>query len=271
MRIGAATPGTGLTTNFSYRNDGQVNAAADTLTFGSTGGTAFGNPGRVGDGDDKGASPYVDLLYLVPIAEGLSAGFSMTFSASGLDSSVRSPFQRFGVTSTDVYELSGVIPPLAPYTGSVEGPGPVIPNAPATRTVTQALVGTQDYVFESQTDLYSLAFGGDLRWQPGGKWFVTAGAGVVLNVVDWDAGYSVTLLNPATGAPAPVSASASGTSLLLGVYGEVGVGYEITEDWSVNSFFRYDATEDLKDSVGGSDFETDLSGWSLGLGLEYRF
>ncbi len=121
--VGVSTPGTGLTTNFSYQNNAQMNAVADTLTFTSAGGIALGNAGRVRDGDDKGASPYIDLQYLVPIEEGLSAGFSFTFSTSGLDSSARSSFDRFDVTTTDAYDLNGVILPLAPFTGSPAGPG----------------------------------------------------------------------------------------------------------------------------------------------------
>ncbi len=147
----------------------------------------------------------------------------------------------------------------------------MIPNAPADRTFTETLAGTQNYIFESDTDLYSLAMGGDLRWQPTGKWFVTGGAGVVLNFVDWDAGYSTTLLNPTTGALTPVSASSSHATVLLGVYAEVGIGYEINENWSANTTFRYDVTEDLRGSVGGSTFATDLSGWSFGVGVAYRF
>jgi hypothetical protein len=37
---------------------------------------------------------------------------------------------------TDTYDLGGLFPPSAPYTGTFEGPGPVLPDAPFSRTIT---------------------------------------------------------------------------------------------------------------------------------------
>lgn len=37
---------------------------------------------------------------------------------------------------TDAYELGALIPPDAPFIGSFEGPGPVLPDAPFLRTIT---------------------------------------------------------------------------------------------------------------------------------------
>lgn len=36
---------------------------------------------------------------------------------------------------TDTYDLGNLIPPPAPYSGSFNGPGPVIPDSPFSRTV----------------------------------------------------------------------------------------------------------------------------------------
>lgn len=275
VRIGAGTPISGQTTNFSFQNNSQFNAAADTLTFTSSGGVALENPGSGRDGDDTAASPYIELSYLVPVREDLEGGFTFSLSTSGLNSSVSSSFNSFNVTTTDTFNLNGVIPPLTtplnPFVGSFTGPGPLIPNAPANRAFTQTLDGTQNFLFESETDLYSVAFGGDIRWKIDKKWFLEAGVGAVVNFIDWDARSSTVLINPATNALVPVSASSSGTEILLGVYAQVGIGYKINDNWSADGFFRYDITEDLRGSVGGSNFDVDLSGWSIGGGLSYRF
>jgi hypothetical protein len=39
-------------------------------------------------------------------------------------------------TITDTYSLNGVVPPSAPYSGTFLGPGPLIPNAPFSRSIT---------------------------------------------------------------------------------------------------------------------------------------
>ncbi len=267
---GAATPGTGLTTFWGYQNAGQVGGG--NLTYTSTGGIALAPPGFGKDDADTGFSPYLEVSYLRPVGDDLVLGLTANFSFLGLDGTTVSPMAISGVTTFDSYALNGVIPPAPGYVGSFAGPGPLIGNQPTTRTnVLTPTGGTTNYLFDQSTDLYSLALGGELRWSPATNCYLGFGAGAVLNFADWDAGWNARLVDPATNSLRNYARAAGGDDFLMGLYLKASGGYHINEQWSVESFFRYDWNESLDGSVGPSRFELDLSGWSFGLGAGFRF
>ena len=147
----------------------------------------------------------------------------------------------------------------------------MISNVPTSRRQDVTAIGTGQYRFEQDTDLYSLALGSDLRWSPGENFALGVGAGLVLNVADWNAESSNPVVKPAGGGFIRNTASSSGRETLLGLYLEANAAYKIDESWSVEGFFRYDWTEDLDASAGATNFSVDLSGWSIGTGVTYRF
>ncbi|MEM9237191.1 MAG: hypothetical protein AAGB14_10465, partial [Verrucomicrobiota bacterium] len=234
---GAATPGTGLTSFWGYQEDSQV--SGDSLSYSLAGGLALDSPLPGRDDADSEPAPFVEISYMVPVREGLWAGMASNFSFLGLDGIVASRMGSSDVTTVDVFPLDGVIPPIAPYSGTFSGPGPLIPNLPANRSFRiDPNGGSTGYLFGADADLYSLAFGGKLRWDNGDRCFLSLGAGVVINYADWDASWRATLLNPDVPGFSSVGAANSDRDFLLGAYLTAGAGFQIDENWSLEGFFR---------------------------------
>lgn len=148
----------GDTWNWGYRDASQYDAAAGTLTF-----TLRQDLGAVGDSSDQTIATTLrdDRLDLRDDLNGVGVGFtverdllvreydrlSLAAGVVGLwgaearmeASTYAEDFQssRESATTTRigqyvyVYDLMGVVPPSAPYSGTYAGPGPLIPNRPA--------------------------------------------------------------------------------------------------------------------------------------------
>lgn len=268
VHIGAATPGSGLTTNWGYQNDSQ--AAAGSLTYLLSGGSAQSLPGAAGDVETPAAAPYLELSYLYPAGPSLIAAFTAHFSLAGLSGRASSAMTNSLVSVSDRFALNGVIPPSAPFSGSFAGPGPLIGNRPSSRDFILTPDGDSAYRFAHDTDLYSLALGTEIHWMPTGSFGLGFGFGAVMNLADWNASWNMPL-PVASGGSTMVGAANSGGDFLWGLYVKGSANYRINGNWGVEGFFRYDWNETLRDSVGPSSFSLGLSGWSAGFGVVWQF
>ena len=267
VNIGAATPGSGLTTNWGYQGDSQVHGGS--LNYTLSGGAAQTLPSSGKDGEDTNSAPDLELSYLRRIRPDLLAGFTANLSLAGLAGRTTSTMDHSSVSIADHYALGGVIPPSAPYSGSFAGPGPLIHNQPTSRDFILSPNGTNPYLFSHDTDLYSLALGGEIHWQTAESWYLGFGTGAVLNLAVWNASWHATL--PNTTGTTTVGVANNGEDLLWGLYLKGSAGYRIDERWSIEGFFRYDWNESLHASVSPSTFELGLTGWSAGFGVGYHF
>jgi hypothetical protein len=104
---------------------------------------------------------------------------------------------------------------------------------------------------------------------------VQASAGLTVNVASWDAEQSETLLVSRDGGPAVAQNQwndhGDDTDVLAGCFLQAGVSRELTESWRVSAFGRYDWVDEVDFRVGPSTGSADLSGWSLGLGFEFKY
>ena len=269
VNIGSATPLTGLTTNFGYTSGPPQ--VGDNLVFSRGGGAAVGLPTGGRDDADVSAAPYLDFSYIIPIQENLEVGINLNFSFGELSGRFRSNVALSSVTTVDTFALNGVIVPSGNYSGPVGGAAPLIPNIPKSRQQNIVQTVTDQYYFKQDTDLYSLALGPDLRWMPMESIIVSIGAGVVLNIADWSAESNNPAVNPANADIIRNVASTNGQEMLIGLYLKATASYQIDENWGIESFFRYDWTENFEASAGATDFTVDLTGWSLGVGVSHRF
>lgn len=266
VNIGAATPFSGLTTNFGY--PGAAPQVGDNLVFSRGGGLAVGLPTGGSDDADTAPAPYLDFSYVIPLRDDLELGLNVNFAFAGLDGRFGSNVALSSVTTVDTFALGGVIVPTGNYVGPVGGAAPLIPNVPSSRQQNTVQTGTGQFQFSQDTDLYSIAIGPDLRWAPGEKFILGAGAGLVLNFADWSAESRNPALNPGLFQNV---ATDSGREALFGLYLEANAVYRIDENWGIEGFFRYDWTEDLDASAGATNFTVDLTGLSVGIGVTYRF
>ncbi len=269
VNIGSATPLTGLTTNFGYTNGPPQ--VGDNLVFSRAGGVAVGLPTGGRDDADILPAPYLDFSYIIPIQENLEVGINLNFSFGGLSGRFRSNVGISSVTTVDIYALNGVIVPSGNYSGPVGGAAPLISNIPTLRQQNIAQTLTDQYYFKQDSDLYSLALGSDVRWIPLENLTVSIGTGVVLNIADWSAESNNPAINPANANIIRNVISSNGRETLLGLYLKATASYQINENWGIESFFRYDWTENLEASAGSTDFTVDLTGWSIGVGVSHRF
>ncbi len=126
-----------------------------------------------------------------------------------------------------------------------------------------------------KVNLFGISLGANAVYQSESQFFAGIGTGVVLNIADWDAKRSDRLIQVTNGgAPIEIASAGfrnSGTDLLFGFYLQGSLGYQISDSWSVEANARYDWNESLNDSVGGSDFDANLTGFSLGAGVNYSF
>lgn len=282
----------GLTWFWGYENGAQV--SGDSLQFSNTGGrsrevSSYRNAAEpAGFGDEIGeGGPYVQLEYMMgtvsKVSWGPQIGFSfIDFDTSGTrsDFSAGQSFVDYDVTYRDRYALDGVIPPLAPYAGTFNGPGPLIPNIPADRTSSRSVADTGSIEFFNRVresldvDLYTFSPGlsAELRHK---ELYLNAAAGLAVNVVNWEAENHATLSVSRNHGKAQTVREwrdrENGTDVLLGAFVQGTVGAQLTEQVSISAFARYDWNESLQGSAGPSSFDVGLSGASAGAMVTFRW
>jgi hypothetical protein len=294
VRQGPRSPATGRTTDYEFQTQDQVQG--NRLALSATGGerrvtteASASSPTGWSEGDEWEISPYLSLSRLTDLGNGWSVGPSFHFSFTNVDGrqeglntlNARERRDIFDVRAIDRFDSTGLILPNAPYTGSPGAIAPLLPVAPANRTFEDTLRSTdivlfRDSVQESlDVNLFGISLGANAVYQSESRFFAGIGTGLVLNIADWDAKRSDQLIQVTNGgAPVEIGSAGfrnSGTDLLFGFYLQSSVGYQINEAWSVEANARYDWNESLRDSVGGSEFEVDLTGVSLGLGADFSF
>lgn len=171
---------------------------------------------------------------------------------------------------TDQFPLGGAIPPLAPYTGSYSGPGPLIGDAPSRSYSTEgqaAVMGTRDL----DVHLTTFNFGSYLELPVAPKVKLMAETGVSMTVAagnyDYESSASVAGLGTQNS-----SGGDSGTSVLMGLYLEVGGSYQIDPQWAIYVSGRYQAMDDFSLRANGSNANLSFdSAFLISTGVIYSF
>lgn len=267
VNTATGTPATGLTTAFGYQNTPTI--AGGEVIFSRAGGVQVATASGGTAGDDGAVAPVLELAWLTPVNDALEVGVAGNFSWLGLDQGFGQDVVSSTITVRDGFDLAGVVLPAAPYNGQTGVASVLIPNVPTSRQEEVVAVGTERFNFSSDVDLFSLAIGPEVRWRVTERFSLTGSGGVVLNFADWTA--SAQVPNVVAGAVSSTEFRADDEEFLWGAWVQAAAEVALTERWSVRLFGRYDWSEDLEGAVGPTEFEVDLSGWSVGGGLGYRF
>ena len=199
-------------------------------------------------------------------------------------------------TITDTYSLAGIAVPGAPYAGTLAGPGPLISNIPASRTITPStptsgaapttILGgattvettTADFfsnVTESlDVDLHTISIGPhfSMEWQ---RVRVGLSTGLAINVADWDADYREDLYVSENGGRAQLLGRyqdhKGGAKVLPGFYIETNANVRLSRRVSLFAGGRYDWAGTLRGTVGPSNFALALGGWTAMGGVTITF
>ena len=173
-------------------------------------------------------------------------------------------------TTTDRFRLEGVVPPPAPYSGTFNGPGPLLGDSPI-RTVT---VGGKALVVGSReldVHLTTLNFGSYLEIPLAPRFDLMLEAGVSAAVASGSYDFDSASTAPGLGTQA-TSGSDSGTSVLPGVYLGAGVTYQINDAWSIQAAGRYQYMDELEFRANGSSASLSFdSAFVLSIGALYSF
>lgn len=265
----------GLTWNWSYDDNAQYNP----LGTGSINYSITNNFANARAEEDGAAKPGVELFAYYDMG---SAGFkglgnrqaTWGFRA-GLQYSrialVNSDLLNTGLTTTtDSFDLGGTIPPLAPYTGSFGGPGPLLGDNPTRST----FVGGNGLVSGSRqldVDLTLLNLGSFLEIPVTEKLNLLVEAGVTLGLVSGSYDFQSATTVPGLGTQNS-NGSNSSTDFLPGVYFGLGVTYRINDDWSILGSGRYQYLQsyDLRANSSQASLSFD-SAFLLSLGGVYSF
>jgi len=277
----------GLTWFWGYQDASQIQNGQ--LVFSNGGGKARETqshasytPGGGFAEEIEEGGPYVQLEYMMglndsgSIAWGPQLGFSfIDFDLANTSSTFAAgqSFSDFDVTTTDRYDLGGIIAPLAPYNGTPGGPGPLIRNTPSSRSATYKETDSGSVLFFNKVresldvEMYTFSPGISIEFRKNAL-YLNAAAGLAINVVNWEAHNHETLYMSKNRGEAKAVKKwhdrESDTDILFGAYLQGTVGAQLTEKVSVSAFGRYDWNQDLHGSVGPSSFDADLSGFSAG-------
>ena len=290
VRQDAGTSFDGTTWYWGYDSASQVQG--DELVYHATGfesirGDVSSSPNAGPASKDTldGVAPHLQFdarspYHVGPFRIGFSAGLDFMKADQSL------AFSNFSATQTrenyrldyeDRYDLQGVIPPGAPYAGSIVGSGPLIDNIPVIRNITPVLVSTDTATFANQVhssiniEAFSFTLGPTFSLRRGPLEFAISG-GMIVNIYDWSASQSETLDASGPSGPSRVAQwheSDSGIKVRPGFYTQTDITYSINEQAGIGAFLRLDAAGEFRAQAGPTIYKIDPYGVTAGIQLRW--
>ncbi len=290
VRQDSGTSFDGTTWYWGYDDAAQIQG--DRLVYRATGfqsirGDVAGAPnaGPASKNTLDGVAPHLQFdarspYHLGPFRIGFSAGMDFTRANQSLAFSNLSAGQTrddYRLDYVDRYDLDGVIPPLAPYSGSLGGPGPLIGNLPVIRTITPVLISTETGSFSNQVnssieiEAFSFTLGPTFSLRQGPLEFSISG-GVIVNLYDWSARQSESLnATTANGSTrfASWNESDAGTKVRPGLFAQAEISYAVTREIGIGGFLRLDAAGEFRAQAGPTIYKIDPYGVTAGLQVRF--
>lgn len=275
-RVDSSGNAGGLTWNFGYANNSQINAGAGTLDLSINNSVRSGSvTGR----DDP--HPGLQLLGYYEIGEvdgisfssGEKSRWGMVVGTGYNDVSIgnSSGLSSGVIRTTDSFATGGVILPAEPYNGTAAGPGPLISDNPV-RTTTfvpggASIIGSR----ELDVDLFTLSMGAYLDIPIHQKFSMIVEGGLLLGVASGE--YSFSSVTAVPGAPAQTSTGRnSETELLGGFFLGVSGHYQISENWGALAGLQYRYLSNFNVSAAGSQASLNFdTAFMATLGVTYSF
>jgi hypothetical protein len=195
-------------------------------------------------------------------------GVKAAFGLTEISMSSGTPLTANAQVITDSYQLNGVKPPLAPYTGSSGGPGPVIGSSP-TRSITSStglVAGSRSL----DATLCDLRLGPMIDLNLFNGLSLELGGGLALGVVDSTFTYDETTTGSSGGSTA--SGTTHGAGFQVGAYAEAGLAYRLGRSVSLHGGAQFEYLGQFNQGIGGRTAQLDLSqAVFCMLGLKFDF
>lgn len=197
-------------------------------------------------------------------------GVKFAFGYTPLSLVQRQPVTGDATQITDAYALGGIQAPLAPYSGSLNGPGAVIGSTPTRSTALVAGGATISGSRRIDADVYDFHLGPNIAFNLTHRLSLELSGGLALGVVDSAFTYS----DVTTTGSGSVSSAGSGhdTGALIGVYGEGELAYRFWRSASVFVGAEFQYLGNYQQNAGVRSVQLDLSQTIFGLaGLRWSF
>ena len=182
---------------------------------------------------------------------GLQAAFDYTYV------SVRSSqtFSGTGTAISDAYSLGTTIPPQAPYSGSFNGPGPLLGDSPTRTSAAEAVMITGSHSLDA--DVFALRLGPYYEAILAKRWSVRLGGGVALGVAHLDYSYNETVaVGPAT--TFNNAGSTSGEEFNAGAYAEGRLTFSVTDHTRLFAGAQYEYLGTFSRNAGNEQVQLDM-------------
>lgn len=172
---------------------------------------------------------------------------------------------------TDTYPLRGITPPAAPYVGTAEGPGPLLPDVPDRSLTTRPTQVTLASALEA--DLITLKAGPALEMPLGlGRAHARISAGVVVAHFQGTVTYSDLASTLIPGGTWNRSGKLAGSEWLTGGYARAECGYLLTDRVGIYAGAEFQALGSPVLRDGAREAAVRLSGGlACALGFSFAF
>jgi hypothetical protein len=267
----------GETWNWGYENASQIDPSGfGSVDYTLTRGLANGKTEEDGGGEvGFEMFGYLDMgaASLIPMIEkrGATWGFRSGFHYNHVDVDDRSTISSNTVTQTDRFNLNGTITPPSPYrSGSFNGPGPLIGDAPSRSFGpggSAFITGSRE--LDVHLNIFSLGSYLELPVLTNLSFMFEGGvsAGIASGSYDFQSQTSISRLGTRTS-----SGSDSQTSVLPGFYLGIEAIYQVNKNWGIQAGGRYQFMDELELESNGSSAALSFdSAFVISLGAVYSF
>ena len=236
VRVDQTGNADGFTTYWGYDNASQYNAAAQTLNLHSASSYSTAGGANV-DGDPSVGFElaYGDSYwYWKHVRIGWEFGFGL------LPISITDSHPLSASVNQSIYNFNtgGLVVPSAPYQGSFNGPGPLLPGTPAFVTDQPFSAGTVTGSRSLEVMLYTLRLGPCFYWELADNCGLSLSAGPALGLVSGDYRFDETII---TGhASANNKGSFGATDFVYGGYVNATLKYHVVDNGR-NAYFYLSA------------------------------
>lgn len=273
----------GNTWNWGYNNNAQFNPADGGLNAPNTGAAAlaFHSAGSLADGSIRSSRdtvlPGLELTYEEVLGRwnlterrrvnlGMLVSFGWTRLGQNDSAALAGPVN----VTTDRYLTGGVLPPLAPYSGSFGTAGPLLPDAPVQRD-NAALAATGSVNNQLEGSLYGFSVGPFIEVPLTDRFSVSFGGGVGVLYADTTYTFSESVVVPGVVTANRTGRAASSSFLFSGIV-RLNAYVAITEALSWETGVAYQYAQSHRSTVSGKTANLMLDGiFSVNTGLNYSF
>jgi opacity protein-like surface antigen len=212
-------------------------------------------------------------LWSFPVFKGQTAraGLGLTFGYTDLSLNDAGTAAGLVTLTTDTYGIgAGAIPPVPPYSGTVAGPGVVIPDTPTARAAA-VVASTAAAVNNVEGQIYGVTLGPFLELPLSERIIAEVSGGLAVAIADRTYSFSETVAT--TGAPVVSrNGSVSSADWLVGGTLKAGLGYRVSDNVGVNLGLEYQYLGTSSQNVSGKTASLDLdAALSVLVGMNWSF